>query len=470
MYGRDAYGQVPYAGTQVPAPPVGQLPPPIPGNPATFSYSASLAAYPWAVGSYGGGFPLATYPGGGVLVTPLPDSGVMSVTAWWPNAAALQVTRIDIEGNRSPVRGAYPITVTQVTRTNWATNPSIETGTNGYVPDVGTPTLTRIADSAAPLGGWVLRATNASSGSNGVTVPTSLLSPPTGQTMTIAWSMRTSARPTSVTLTVGWANSAGSALTTTSVALTTDQINNSIAQFARQMGTFTPPVGAVTPTVKITAGGMPAGGTMDLDAITIENGLTDGSAFDGSTFAASWTGTTDLSASVLAPTYTILDGECPLDTLVTYQVTYPGITGGWVLSTPATLLSSMRSWLTHPSNPDEPIQINLRRKPKRDYPIAQGVFAPIGRRNKVVVSASVRQGAEGTIEFNALSANDRETLLGMFADGQPVLVRAPADYHFEDQWLSLATVSDDPEDRLAYVDAWLISAPFIEVEAPSVLA
>lgn len=470
MYGRDAYGQAPFAGTQVPAPPVGQLPPPIPGNPATFSYSASPADYPWGLGSYAGGFPLTTYPGGGVLVNPLPDSGVMSVTAWWPNATVLQLTRIDINGDRTPVRGAYPINVTQATRTNWATNPSIETSNAGYVPDVGSPTLTRIADTAAPLGGYVLRATNASAGSSGVTVPTSLLSPPTGQTITIGWSMRTSARPTSVTLTVGWANSAGSALATSSVALTADQINNSVAQFARQVVTFVPPVGAVTPTVKITAGGMPAGGTMDLDAITIENGLTTGAAFDGSTFASSWTGTVDLSTSVLAPTYTILDGECPLDTLVIYQVTYPGITGGWVVSTPATLLSNRKTWLTHPSNPDEPIEINLRRKPKRDYPIAQGVFAPIGRRNKVVVSASVRQGAEGTIEFNALSSADRETLLGMFADGQPVLVRAPAEYNFEDQWLSLATVSDDPEDRPAYINTWLISAPFIEVEAPSVLA
>lgn len=471
MATKAAHGQAPWAGSVLPAPDVGELPPPIPGNPATFSYGSQLGSYPWAYASWAGGYPLATYPGGGVLLEPRPDTGVMAVTVWWPYATALQLVRITADGTRTPVRGAYPLAAgARATRLNYATNPGLETGLNGYVPDAGSPVLTRLADVTAPAGGYVLRATVAGAGSNGVTIPTGLLSPPADGTVTVGWGMRTSARPTSVTLTIGWTDISGGALTGSSVPLTADQVNESVNTWGRPVAAVIPPAGAVTPAVKITAAGMPAGGTMDLDSITIETGPpTDATAFDGATFGAVWTGTVDLSASVLAPVYTVLDGECPLDTVVTYQVSYPGITGGWVVSDPASLPSNRKAWLTHPSTPDSPMLIGLRRKPKLDYPIQQGVFQPINRRRKVVVTAAQRQGAEGTVEFNALSVDSRTQLLGMFADGAPVLLRAPAEYHYPDRWMALATVSDDPEDRLAWQDAWLISSPFVEVEAPSAL-
>lgn len=470
MYARASRAQAPYAGTILPAPNVGQLPPPIPGDTARFSYTSVLGDYPFAYGSWAGGAPQASYPGGGVLAYPQPDSGLVQLLAWWPAATALQLVRIAQDGTRLPVRGAYPISLSAAaTRRNYATNPSLEAGLNGYVPDAGNPTLTQLADAAAPAGSSVLRATVAGAGSNGVTIPTSLTSPTAGQPVTVGWGMRTSARPTSVTLSIGWTNSAGGALATTTAVLTTDQINASVTAFARQVLAVVPPAGAVTPTVKIIAAGMPGGGMLDLDAITIENAATDGSYFDGRTLGGVWTGTTDLSASTLAPVQTVLDAECPLDEIVTYQVSFPGITGGRVVSDPIVLASKGRTWLTHPAQQANPLQIDLRRKPKLDRPIQQGVFQPIGRRLKVVVSAATRQGYEGTIEFNTLSADDRTQLLGMFENGSPLLVRSPAEYHYDPQWISLATISEDPEDRLAWQDAWLISAPFIEVEAPSAL-
>jgi hypothetical protein len=469
-FARDAYAQAPYAGTTLPAPPLGQLPPPIPGGTARYSYGAQIAAWPWAYASWAGGYPQALYPGGGVLADPQPDTGVMALTVWWPDAPALLVARLTPDGTRSPVRGAYPLTTSQATRRNYATNPSVETGLNGYVPDAGTPTLTQLADATAPAGSYVLRATVAGAGSNGVTIPTSLLSPTIGQPVTVGWGMRTSARPTSVTLSIGWTDVGGGALATTTATLTADAINASVNTWARQVLSVLPPAGAVTPTVKIIAGGMPAGGQLDLDAITIETGATDGSAFDGGTLGAVWTGTANLSASILAPLQTVLDGECPLDTTVAYYVSYPGITGGWVQSDPATLPSNGHSWLTHPANPGSPQRINLRRKPKRDFPVLQGTFSPLNRKNKVVVSAAQRNGGEGTIDFNALSKQDRIALLDLLQDVAPLLLRAPADYNYETQWLSLGTLTDDPEDRLAFTDAWLLSLPFTQVDAPSVLA
>lgn len=469
MYVGDTYGLAPWAATTLPAPPLGQLPPPIPGDPARYSYGQQIGVLPWGIGTYGGAMQPNAYPGGGVLATPSPDTGVITVTAWWPSAPALLLTRITPDGTRTPVRGGYALTVSTPTRRNYATNPSIETGLNGYVPDAGSPTLTQLADATAPAGAYVLRATVAGAGSCGVTIPTSLLSPTVGQPVTAGFALRTSARPTSLTLSIGWADILGVALATSTATLTSDQINASVGQWARQVLTVVPPNGAVTPTVKIIAGGMPAGGTMDLDALTIEVGSTTAAAFDGGTLGANWLGTAHLSASVLAPLQYLLDGECPLDTTVAYVVTNPGLTGGWVQGDPTALPSLERSWLTHPARSGAPQRVNLRRKPVRDFPIQQGTFAPINRKKKVVVSAAQRQGAEGKIEFNALSEAEHQALMDMFIDGSPVLLRAPSDYNFPDQWLALATVTDDPEDRLAFQDAWLLSAPFVEVDPPSLL-
>jgi hypothetical protein len=469
MPARGAWAQSPRGSLVLPPTPVGQIPSPIPGDPARFTYAAQMGAYPWASASWAGGFPLAAYPGGGVLITPDPVNGVMMVRAWWPYTTSLQLVRIDMDGTRTPVRGGYPLRVTTDTRRNAVTNPSIEAGTNGYLPDVGTPTLTQLATPDAPSGAFVLRATNASSGSSGVTVPTSLTPPPLGLPVTVGGAIRTSALASSVTVSIGWTDSTGGTLTSNTATLTADQRAAAVSQFTRFTATVTTPSDAVTPTLKITAGGMPAGGTMDLDALTFEVGATTGTAFDGSTLGGSWLGAVNLSASVLAPVYTLLDGECPLDTLVRYEVLAPTITGGRVTSDPAVLESNRRVWLTHPGNPSQPLQVDLREKPVRDYPIQQGKFRPMNRRYAVVVSNASRQGAEGEIKFNVLSMDHRERLLAMLEDGSPLLLRSPEDYHFDTGWLSLETVKDDPEGRLAYQDAWLISAPFTEVEAPSAL-
>jgi len=466
---RAAWAQPPWGDTVLPPTPTGQLPPPIPGDPVTFTYNSQLGAYPWAYPSWAGGYPLLAYPGGGVVIHPDPTTGVMIVTAWWPYATALQLVRLDTAGGRTPVRGAYPIAVTGSTRRNAVTNPSIEISNAGFVPDAGSPTLTQLADAAAPAGGYVLRSTNAGAGSNGVTIPTSLTPAPGGQQVTVGIGLRTSALAATITISIGWADALGGALTTSSIVLTADQRAAVLGQFTRITASVTPPTGAVTPTLKIIATGMPAGGTMDLDALLLEIGTTDGSYFDGGTLGATWAGTTGLSAALLAPVTTVRDGECPLDVLVSYELRFPGITGGRVVSNPDTLVSGRRAWLTHPDNPGYPQRIDLRRKPKRDYPLVQGSFQPLNRTRKVVISAAQRLGGEGTIEFNAVSAAERAALLATFADGSPVLLRSPAEYHYEDQWLALGTLTDDPEDRLAHQDAWLLSAPFITVDPPSVL-
>jgi hypothetical protein len=112
--------------------------------------------------------------------------------------------------------------------------------------------------------------------------------------------------------------------------------------------------------------------------------------------------------------------------------------------------------------------VNLRVKPVLTYPIPRAVFRPIGRRNAVVVTTA-RQSPEGTLDFNALSRERRYELAAAMKDGQPVLLRAPAGYDWDPRWVSLGDSIHDPEDRLGWQDAWKISAPFTEVDAPTVL-
>jgi hypothetical protein len=468
MYVRSGWAQAPYAGTVLPPTPVGQLPPPIPGDPARFTYTAQLGDYPWAYQSWAGGYPLAAYPGGGVLAAPLVDQGVMQVRVWWSDAPVLQLVRITPNGTRTPVRGGYPLTVGGTTRRNYCTNPSVETGLNGFVPDAGTPTLTQLADPTAPAGGFVLRATNAGAGSNGVTAPTGLTTVPAGRPVTVGLGLRLSALPTSVTVTIGWTDTLGGALTANSSMLSADQASASVAQFSRQVVTVTPPANAVTPTWKIVAAGMPAGGTLDLDALTFEVGATDGSFFAGGTLGATWLGTTDLSASVLAPVQTVLDGECPLDTLVTYQVSYPGITGGRVVSDPALLPSQDRTWLTHPAAPTAPVQCRPTAAPILIRSSVQASFVVLGRTNPIVKTTQ-RLSPTGTLTLDVETSADRDQLIAMLGDGSPLLLRAPADYGLGDGWwLAFGDLTEDPDGRPQWRQARALSAPFTVVDGPPV--
>ncbi|HEX5525173.1 MAG TPA: hypothetical protein VFX53_17140 [Pedococcus sp.] len=470
-YGRSGFAQAPWSGTDLPAPDIGDLPPPIPGDAATFAYSAQLGAYPWAYGAWAGGFPLSAYPGGGVLAHPDDDTGIVTVSAWWPDATTLQVVRITPDGVRTPVRGGYPLIVTTATRRNAVTNPSIEVGTNGFVPDAGTPTLSQLADASAPAGSSVLRAQVAGSGSNGVTVPTSLtVVPPAGGTVTVGFSLRTNTLASSVTVSIGWTDIGGGALSASSATLTADQRSASLGQFTRHVVTVSPPTGAVTPTLKITCGGMLAGGQMDLDAITFEVGTTDGSFFDGGTLGGLWLGTTGLSGSLLSPVQTILDAECPLDTIVRYQVSYPGITGGRVVSDPVTLNSDGQTWLSHPLLIGQPVKVELARVPVLERAVEQGIFLPIGASRPKVVSSARRQAPTGTLDFVTLSFAERDALLALMDQPMPLLLRLPVDFGYPaPMWLAIGLVTEDRGDFKAWQENVTISAEVTEVDVPPVL-
>ncbi|MFC0546937.1 hypothetical protein [Kutzneria chonburiensis] len=461
-----AYGVGTVAGTIANLAVPGQQPaPPIPGGTTLFTYTAQTPVAPWSYWGWSAGGVVGLYPGGGVVVAPAPASGTVSVTAWWPDAPNVLLVRITPDGTRTPVRGAYPLTA-GASRRNYSPNPSFEAGLNGCAAGTGNPTLTQISRTGDPTAGaYALRATVAAAGTDEVTLPSALSG---GVVVTVGVDLRLSARPTALTITVQWTSATGTGLPSTSVTLTADAVNPSVAQWARQVVTVTPPATAATSALKITATGMPAGGTLDVDRVTLEQAATDGSYVAGDSTGGVWTGTTALSTSVIAPVLTVADGEAPLDIALTYEVYNPAITGGRVKATPVVLASTDTAWLTHPATPAAPLACQPTVTPALVRGLDQAVFRVLGRANPVVVSAAKRVAPSGTLSLSVTSFAARDALLALLADGSPLLLRTPSAYGYgAGLWLAFADVTEDPGPLATWQQTRTITAPFQVVDRPA---
>lgn len=465
MWSQAAYSRAPWSSGVLPATPPGQvLPPPVPGGTTSYTFSLAQGAYPWSFGSWSGGAQPVSDPPGGVIAIPKAESGVMSLMVWWPNAPLLQVVRITQDGTRTPVRGAYPLAPAGSVRENRCLNPSARAGLNGYVPGVGSPTLSQLDRDDIDGHGW--RAAITTAGTDEVVVPVSL---PAGQPVTVGMDLRLSGRPTGLSVTIGWVDNAGVALAPSVAAFTADQVNSLIGRWDRLVATLVPPAAAVQcSTLKVAATGLGAGATLDGSRITVEAAITDGSPFDGDTLGGLWLGTPELSASLLAPVAIVDDGECPLDAPVVYQVYNAALVGGSV-STPSVMLrSGDRSWLTHPAVPDRPIQCHVTTTPTPVRALQRTISQVIGRAKPVVITAKQRQAPAGTLRVDTETFAQRDELLTALEDGAPVLLRAPADYGYgPGQWLSLGDLTEDPDGRPAPVQGRFLSADYQEVDAPA---
>lgn len=315
-------------------------------------------------------------------------------------------------------------------------------------------------------GSYTLRLTSTST-TTGALVPGTLPGP-SGRAYTIGFGLAVSTRPTAVTITVPWLDTVGAGAGTSTVNLSTDAINQSVGAGARQVVTVVAPAAAATGSVRLTVDGITANvTTTDIDAWTIEAGVTDGSYFDGTSQGGSWTGAAHLSTSLLAPVMIVIDGEAPFDTALRYEVYSPAITGGRAAAQPVVLTSAGLTWLTHPAAPSAPFVVQLSAPtPARVYDLDQGVFYPIGRSRPIVVSAAQRHAATGTLTFGATTRTELRTLLATLADASPVLLRMPGDWDPGDMWVALGGLTVDPQGRLPYQDTRLIVAPFTEVDPP----
>lgn len=466
MWSQAPWSEAPWSGPVVPAPPPQQvLPPNLPaGSTTSYTYGIGVGSYPWSYGGWSGAVaPFASLPGG-VVASPNPTTGVVSVSAWWPYAPTLQLVRVATDGVVTGVRGGYPLTPSGPTLVNYATNPN-SASTAGYTPGAGSPTITLVARTES-VGGNAVRATNAASGTSEVTIPQSLSAAPQ---VTVAFDMLASARPSSGTVALSWNDASGTALTASAITLTANQLNACVGTWGRIVVTAAPPTNAATcPALKLNLGGMPAGGTVDLDRWLIVQAVSDGAYRDGDSLGGQWTGTAGLSTSILAPVAVITDGECPLDVAVTYSVYAPFLTGGYATSPSVTLASYGQSWLTHPASPSVPVLCKPTENPALTRKIPQGVFSIIGSAYPVVVSGAARLAPSGTLTLDTAAFTDRDTLLGLLADGSPMLLRTPAENGYGlGRWLAFSDVVEDPKGRPVWNQTRFLVCQFQQVAAPA---
>lgn len=463
--------------TLLPAEPLGQqFPPPIPEATTTqFDYVVNIGSQSWGVDGWGVPREDPSFPGGGVLLAPRPDNGVMRVFAWWPDATLIHLIRVHPDGSRWPVRGGTPRQVKAATRRNFDQNPSGEAAINGLFPGPGDPVFDRVVRDGAPDGGqWAIANDIAAAGASGLSRPIAAMAI-TQRAITVSFDALFTALPSSVTVSVDWQDATGATgAAVTTATLGADELVQSVGQWGRQYVHLTPPDDAAAAIdVDVTADGLPAGRSFTHDRWVLEEGHTDGSFISGITAGGLWLGVPELSASLVAEVQTVDDGECPLDLAVTYELFYAGVTGGLMRSRPETLPARRGHagvWLTHPRWPDRPIALWLARDPKFTRPIDRSASKVMGRKRKVVRSDDQRGADEGSLTIHTEGEAGSRALSDVLDDGRSVLLRVPAGWqHPPLRWLSFADIDiDNPRgDAPYYRREWTL--PFDEVDPPNAI-
>lgn len=426
---------------------------------------------PWAGSVWGGGGgAFDQTASGGLLVTPDSDSAEVRIDAWWSGAPFLRLARI-IDGEVTPVRGAYPAAIRTGTRRNRCTNPSFEAGTTGWV--AGTNTTVTNPTAAALAGSRVGRFTATAAGAVNSQIPAAVL-PTVPPVLSFGLRFPTAGPSGALTITATWVVGAsvtdGTPITTTtSVTVPSATLAGYVGATMQRLQPLTVPLpsapGVLSGSLALSVAGLAAGGVMEIDAVQIDE--TGGDYFDGSGLLATWAGTPHLSESTLAATQQITDREAPLDVPISYVLTAPDQPAFRAVAEPVVLESKRRIWLQHPWR-GRPMQVTVNAEPKQTYDIEQTEIKVIGRKRPVVVSAARRQSAKGTYSIATERFADRDQLLDLLDDGSPLLLRMPADHgHGPGEWVSIGSVDVETKTHRAREGTRWFTLPFTVVDPPA---
>lgn len=166
-------------------------------------------------------------------------------------------------------------------------------------------------------------------------------------------------------------------------------------------------------------------------------------------------------------TATLYDYEAPSGAPVTYSsYESPATVSG------AVTVSVSQIWLIHPGVPtlSQPIRLRPGSLVKNTYPIARGVFRPMGRSNAVVVTGGVRNGASGTFTVLTQSTAALATLNTLLGTGSALLLNIPATggYTFPTSYVAIGDVTQQPAVGDKLTELWMDTiCTFDEVDAPS---
>ena len=188
-----------------------------------------------------------------------------------------------------------------------------------------------------------------------------------------------------------------------------------------------------------------------------------------------------IAAVPAGATVSIVDGEAPLDTLFYYELSTPSDTS-FVVRTPQMILpgtpagGGSATWLSHPAHPGEPMKVKVTAAPTLTRTTRRGLFPVMGRAEPIAVASSVRSSPEGTITVLTETFAERDQLLDMLADNQPLLLRPPAELGYgSGWWISVGDITESAQTHYAGENAdgeavRLHELPFVVVSAPIAVA
>jgi hypothetical protein len=140
---------------------------------------------------------------------------------------------------------------------------------------------------------------------------------------------------------------------------------------------------------------------------------------DGSTVAVrTFDGLPQVITSGVAILY---DYEMPYGVPLTYSTVEN------TASTSTVTVAESSIWLVHPGVPglSMPVELRAGSLDEESYGITQGVFAPMGRANPIVVTAGSRQGAQSSLTVAVESATQLWALKQLVSDAGTLLLNIP---------------------------------------------
>lgn len=199
--------------------------------------------------------------------------------------------------------------------------------------------------------------------------------------------------------------------------------------------TLTPAAATASMGVRVVTGG----GTVAPDVFEVQRSLDGGSTFDAVR--------TSLGGGSVVPTggtANVSDYETPNGGSVVFRargynqanLTY----SDWKLGT--SVWSSDSWWLKHPFKPSLNREINLRSYPGVQVQANQGVFRPLGGTVPVVVS-DARGPVTGEVRVLTASQSDRDQLLNLVREADPLFLHGPRSHDIPDRWVSVGDVSSE---------------------------
>jgi hypothetical protein len=166
-----------------------------------------------------------------------------------------------------------------------------------------------------------------------------------------------------------------------------------------------------------------------------------------------------MPAALVGGAATIYDYEAVFGNWVHYTATDSSATA----TTGSTYQTASTPWLIHPGQPEKSVPLTVSQWPTWSRPIQRAIYQPMSRPNRVVV-ASMRSSREGDLIVYTATAQQRDALAAVLADGSALLIKGQNE-GAGTFWVSVGDAGQAPAgvDLRGY-HLWTL--PLIEVDAP----